>query len=732
MKKISATILAAALGCAPLFAQTTLTDTVQQVVISANKTVEQKRDIPNQIEVISAKQIQRLSPQTTADALQNTGEVFVQKSQQGGGSPVLRGFEANRVLLVVDGVRMNNAIFRAGHLQNVITIDPAALDRIEVLHGAGSVIYGTDAIGGVISLFTKRPQLSMSGKTEAQLGGFLRYATANNGTTAHANFNVGGSKWANYLAVTANDFGDLRSGTRDLKCDTCRSGKYDNFGDRPFYVERVNGKDSVFTNDDPDVQKLSGYRQIDLLEKFLLVSGNFRHTLNLQFSTTTDIPRYDRLTERRNGKARFADWYYGPQDRLLASYQLEYQANAKFVDIIRLTPAYQKVRESRHDRALNNPVRNNRMEDVSILSANLDLFKKAGEHEIRYGAEFVHNDLESVGVGTNVNTGAEAPITSRYPNGTYTTSGVYASHRWEILGEKLILSDGLRFSTVKMDATFDPAFYFAEDLREVAQSSSSVNFNLGLVSNLPGGLRIAAMASSGFRNPNIDDAAKVFENVAGTLNIPNPDLKPEQVLHSELTLGYTLDNALELSATGFVSNLTDAIATRPTTYNGQSFIVYNSDTLAPVHSTNVAKAQVVGFSLRGKVRFAENFTLGGGIQYVEGKDKTNDVPLDHIPPVVGNVRFGWEKGNWRAETDVLWNGWKRIADYSPSGEDNQQYATPDGMPAWQTWNVRGGWQATKHLRLQVAVENILDVNYRVFASGINGAGRNFVVGVHWQ
>jgi hemoglobin/transferrin/lactoferrin receptor protein len=710
-----------------VFSQTEQHDSLQQVVISANKIAEQKRDIPNQVEIITANKIQQISPQNTADLLQNSGEVFVQKSQQGGGSPVLRGFEANRVLLVVDGVRMNNAIFRSGHLQNIVTLDPNAIDRIEVLHGAGSVIYGTDAIGGVISIYTKRPELSQTGNVTTKIGGFVRYSSANQGKATNANVNIGGKNWANYFSISGNDFGDLTSGKNDLK-------KYPNFGDLHLYVERIDGRDSVLRNSNPNIQKNSGYRQIDILEKFLFApKGALRHTFNLQYSNSNNVPRFDRLSELLNEKPRFAEWYYGPQQRLFASYQVDYAAEKKFADLIRFTPAFQKVQESRHDRRLNAEFRNDRTEDLGLLTFNLDFFKNKGEQELRYGAEWAHNQLESTGSKTSAITQTTAPIASRYPNGTYATTGIYVAHRWEILGKKLILSDGLRFSTVAMKVKFDEQFYSVESLRDVQQSSKSLNFNLGLVTNLKNGFRAAALFSSGFRNPNIDDASKIFQNTNNTLNIPNPNLKPEQVLHREISLGQQFGDVGEINASLFLSTLTDAIATRPTTFDGKNYIVYAGDTLAPVHSTNVAKAEVKGFSLRGRVRLGAFFTLSGSAMKTIGKDLTDAaVPLDHIPPFVGNVRLAYTQGKWSLETDLLFNGKKKLADYSASGEDNLQYATPEGMPAWQVWNVRGAYKITEKVKVQAAVENILDLNYRVFASGINGSGRSLVVGVYYR
>lgn len=130
--------------------------TLKEVTIAANKTEQSLIEVPNQIQILKSNEIAAIQAQSTADVLANTGNVFVQKSQMGGGSPVLRGFEANRILLVVDGVRMNNLIYRGGHLQNVITLDNNILDRTEIVFGSGSTIYGSDALGGTIHFFYKK------------------------------------------------------------------------------------------------------------------------------------------------------------------------------------------------------------------------------------------------------------------------------------------------------------------------------------------------------------------------------------------------------------------------------------------------------------------------------------------------------------------------------------------------------------------------------------------------
>ena len=167
---------------------------LEEVVISTIKWEQLKKEVPNKIVSISEKKIKFENPQTTADLLNTSNEVFVQKSQMGGGSPMIRGFASNSVLLVIDGVRMNNAIYRSGNLQNVITLDPNTIENTEVIFGTGSIIYGSDALGGVMDFHTKKAKLTSSEKNVLNTNALLRYSTANHENTIHVDFNYGTKK----------------------------------------------------------------------------------------------------------------------------------------------------------------------------------------------------------------------------------------------------------------------------------------------------------------------------------------------------------------------------------------------------------------------------------------------------------------------------------------------------------------------------------------------------------
>jgi len=359
-----------------LSGQSTISDssravTLSDVVISANKVEETRRTVAQQIQVLYTNQIAGLQAQSTADLLANTGNVFIQKSQLGGGSVTLRGFEASRTLLVVDGVRMNNLIYRAGHLQNIVTLDNNALSKVEILYGSSSTIYGSDALGGVVLLYTKKPVFAAGEQKQAlKANAFSRYGTTANEFTGHLDFNIGGKKIASLTSVTFSDFGDLKGGKRI----NTFYGK--SFGDRTYYVKRFDSRDSLVSNNNPEQQIQSAYRQYDLVQKFAFKQNEYvTHGINLQYSNSSDIPRYDRLTDPAGTGLKYSEWYYGPQERLLAAYDLNIAKPGSWFNSIHAGINYQNIEESRHTRKFSNNNLTHRIENVNVAGANLDFQK---------------------------------------------------------------------------------------------------------------------------------------------------------------------------------------------------------------------------------------------------------------------------------------------------------------------------------------------------------------------
>ncbi|RMG80430.1 MAG: TonB-dependent receptor, partial [Bacteroidetes bacterium] len=280
---------------------------------------DRPEEVPFQVKNIDQKEIAFVNPQTSADALSSLGGVFVQKSQMGGGSPVIRGFEANRVLLVVDGVRMNNAIYRNGHLQNAITVDNSILERMEVIFGPGSLMYGSDALGGVVHFRSKDPKLYFGDKPGGYLmegGAYTRFSSANEEKTIHADLNYGQKNWGSLTSFTFTDFGDLRAGSK-------RPKGYETFGQRRYFIKRkgvdqrlenvIVHRDSS-TTPNYDLQVGTAYSQMDFLQKIRFQPNEKVYFIgNFQYSTTSNVPRYDALTDTLGSakELKWAEWYYG-------------------------------------------------------------------------------------------------------------------------------------------------------------------------------------------------------------------------------------------------------------------------------------------------------------------------------------------------------------------------------------------------------------------------------------
>ncbi len=709
---------------------TTRISFLDEVVISANKIAEQRRMVAQQIQVITPLQIQNLNAQTSADLIQNTGFVAMQRSQQGGGSPMIRGFEASRVLLVIDGVRMNNAIYRAGHLQNIVTMDNNILDRAEVLFGPSSTVYGSDALGGVVHFMTRSPELAKESSPSFSGNAFTRFGSASNEKTGHVDFNLGGNRLGSLTSFTYSDFGDLRMGEKINKA------LGEEYWVRYQYAERApdNAGDILVSNADPYVQKFSGYRQYDLLQKFLFKqSDRVHHILNIQYSTSSNVPRYDRLTDPQGNGLRSASWYYGPQKRLMTSYQLNVKDIGKLADALTVTASYQDIEESRHDRRFNSNNLNNRIEKIKVGALTIDLQKKIKASQLRYGFDSQANDLSSTAYRENISTGAISALDTRYPDGDNNLNywALYATHTLP-LNNKWTLNDGIRVGGSYLHSTFVDETFYPFPYDEIKQQRTYASGNVGIIYT-PSSWKFSLMTSTGYRVPNIDDAAKVFESVegsptsTGTLVVPNPELAPEKTINADFSITRFFGSRARLEGVFFATDFYDAIVILPGTLNGQSTVIYNGFPANIVSSQNAGNAYIYGYSISGQLEIISGLNLTGSYNYTYGRVKHEDsleTPLDHIAPAFGRVGLNYSTSRFRAELFSNFSGWKRLEDYSNSGEDNLQYATPEGMPSWNTFNLRTSFNLNRTFTLQAGVDNISDLQYRQFASGINSPGRN--------
>ncbi len=705
------------------------TEELQEVVMSVSKWEQQKKDIPQKVETIDARNIAFGTPQTSADLLQNSGKIFVQKSQLGGGSPMIRGFATNRILLSVDGVRMNNAIFRGGNLQNVISIDPFTIKKTEVTFGPGSVIYGSDAIGGVMNFYTQQPRFSFTDSLALAGNIDYRYSSANNENTAHVDFNLGKEKWASYTSFTYNSFDDLKMGEHGPDSYL-----------RPNYVVRQNGTDVLVANEDPKKQVSSGYDQVNFLQKFTYKpNSTWNYDLGLYYSETSDYDRYDRLIRpSRDGEGlRSAEWYYGPQKWFMGNFQVTRKGKNKFYDGVKLTTAYQFFEESRNDRGFQDPELYSTKEKVDALSVNLDFEnKKIGALNLYYGAEYVFNKVNSVGSVRNIETNEVQETASRYPDGsTWQTLAGYVNGEYR-LKPNLSLLSGIRYSQVWVDATFDTTFYpFPFDKADIV--TGALTGSLGMSWFPREDLQVTLNGSTGFRAPNIDDIGKIFDSEPGSVVVPNPDLEPEYAYNGELGLRKNFNNILVLKGAAYYTYLVDALVRRDFSFGGQTEIEYNGEPSNVQAIQNAAKAYVYGFEFGLEAFFNEHFSLVSNLTLTEGveeDDDGTDSPSRHAAPTFGDVHLIWENQKLKADVFVNYNGEISNDDLALSEQSKTFIYASDAngnpfSPSWYTLNFRSQYQITNALKASVSLENMTNQRYRTYSSGIVAPGTNLILGL---
>ncbi|MEC3966636.1 TonB-dependent receptor [Flagellimonas halotolerans] len=705
------------------------TEELQEVVMSVSKWEQQKKHIPQKIETFDARNIAFTAPQTSADLLQHSGKVFVQKSQLGGGSPMIRGFATNRILLSVDGVRMNNAIFRGGNLQNVISIDPFTIKKTEVTFGPGSVIYGSDAIGGVMNFYTQKPRFSFTDSLAFSANVNYRYSTANNENTAHIDFNFGKQKWASYTSFTYNNFDDLKMGKHGPESYL-----------RNNYVVRENGTDVLVANDEPKKQVGSGYDQVNLLQKFTYKPNSaWNYDLGLYYSETSDFPRYDRLIRpSKDGDGlRSAEWYYGPQKWFMGNFQITQKGKNKFYDGVKLTTAYQFFEESRHDRGFQDPELYSTREKVDALSVNLDFEnKKMGDLHLYYGAEYVFNKVDSKGSMQDIETDEVSETASRYPDGsTWQTLAGYINGEYQ-LKPNLTLLSGIRYSQVWVDAIFDTTYYtFPFDEADIV--TGALTGSLGISWFPRSDLQVTLNGSTGFRAPNIDDIGKIFDSEPGSVVVPNPDLEPEYAYNGELGLRKNFNDVLVLKGATYYTYLVDALVRRDFTFGGQTEIEYNGEPSNVQAIQNAAKAYVYGFEFGLEAYFNEHLSLNSNLTLTKGveeDDDGTDSPSRHAAPTFGDVHLIWENQKLKADVFVNYNGEVSNNDLALSEQGKTYMYASDAngnpfSPSWYTLNFRSQYQITNALKASVSLENMTNQRYRMYSSGIAAPGVNLVLGL---
>lgn len=700
---------------------------LSEVIISANRWKQNSKEVPQKVSVITTRNVAFHNPQTAADLLTLSGKVFMQKSQQGGGSPMIRGFATNRLVYAVDGVRMNTAIFRGGNIQNVISLDPFATESTEIVFGPGSVIYGSDAIGGVMSFQTLSPQFATSKKTAVSGHAVSRFSTANNEKTGHFDVNVGWTKWASVTSISSNDFGDLKMGTH---------GPDDYL--RPFYVQRQNGVDVVVTNEDPLVQKPTAYSQINVMQKLRYKPNEkWDFQYGLHFSETSSYARYDRHIRYTNiGLPRYGVFNYGPQKWTMNNLNVTHQSNSKLFDEMVLRLAHQFFEESRISRNINSPTKDIRTEKVNAYSINIDFSKAiALNHKIYYGVEYVLNDVNSTGINQNIVAGTSQAGPSRYPQATWQSMGVFLNNQY-LVTDKTSLQAGLRYNKYILKADFDTTFY-PFPFTKATIDNQSVTGSVGIVYRPSKKWIISSNVGTAFRSPNVDDVGKVFDSEPGAVVIPNPNLAAEYAYNVDFNILKQVGKNIKLDLSTYYTLLDNALVRRDFTLNGASEIVYDGELSQVQAIQNAAYASVYGiqagivFNLPSGFRFSTDLNFQKGEEELDNGDKS---PSRHAAPFFGLTRFGFTHSKLDLELNLQFSDKVAYNDLAEEEKGKKEIYALDRngnpySPSWYALHLKSMYKLSDKVNITAGIENITDQRYRPYSSGIASPGKNFVLAV---
>ncbi len=637
-----------------------------------------KNKLPNvsqsaSISTLSESEIEDNISRSLAESMMHVPGVWMQKTNHGGGSPFVRGLTGNYVLLLVDGIRMNNSTFRYGPNQYFNTVSPFSVKTVEVLRGAGSTLYGSDAIGGTININTLDPSF----ETEKKITG-----------------SIGGQMMSHDMEYTGNvelngNFGDFAFVT---------NGSIRKFGDS-------------YAGEGIGYQRPSGYSEKDFMFKSAWqLKNNSKLTASYQWLRQDDVPRYDKVAQKG-----YEYYNFTLQQRQLAYVRYDKKWTDSALESFQITYSFQQSNEERDTKKNDHVINKNERDDISThgLAAQLDalIFSKI---EMVSGIDFYYDYIKSSREFENVEAG-EIDHASRglYPDGsTALTTGIYNAYLYKV--DSWLFQAGWRYNYNKNNSE-------DEIFGNLDQSSSSLVWNASVNYKFDKS-RIYASFNTAFRAPNISDITS-FGDFDYGVEVPAPDLKSERSTNYEL--GYKFENnRMYFNTAVFYTHIDDLIARVRSDFNGEPTFggedVYKKE--------NVGEAVVKGVELEFGTKLFNDFSLQSSMTYTYGKNISKNEPFRRIPPLFGDLSVRYDHQNFFMILQTLAaNEQDRL-----SSGDMDDHRIPDGgTPGWFVANIKSGY-TWKNIQAHIAFNNIFNEAYRMHGSGVDGLGRHVAISLKYH
>jgi TonB-dependent heme/hemoglobin receptor len=649
---------------------------LQRLVVTAGRREQAVLDTSTAISVVDQEEIRHNGNALVSDYLRGQAGVFVQQTTPGQGLPLVRGLRGSEVLHLVDGFRLNNAIFRNSPNQYLGLVDASDTQSIEVVRGPASSLYGSDALGGVVQVLTKLPELR--GDQDWLEGRILgRYASADNTWLGRGEVYGGSGDVAFRVGVTGSDVGNRRTGNGDTL--------------RP-----------------------SGYNSHAGDASILWAPGSHEFLFNVQYLEQPNTPRIDELVPGfGQDEASSEVFSFEPNQRVFGHFRYRYTNDLVIADNLELHVGYQSITDDRRSRDTGS-VNENRERNESELWGITGQFTKAWNgHILTYGFESYHDQVTSSRIRTNIESGAVSQRTPRFPSGSEIDNfAIYLHDQWQVL-DWLRVDVGLRYSNYDISvASTDTTPSNQLDPDDLTGDGALV-FSLNESTNLIAGV------GRGFRAPNIFDLGTLGERPGNRFNVPSTSLEPETIYTYQLGLRHSGRN-FQGEIFGFYSDFDDKI----TTINTGELNFTGRDV---TQSANLTSSELYGIEAAWNWQFSPGWSWNNVINWTRATDTDEngiDEPGDRIPPLNGRSGVVWHASSeWRLEPYVQFAARQ---DRLSSRDVRDPRINPNGTDGWVTFNLRAAWSPTPDIDVRVRVENIFDNSYREHASGIDAPGVNVI------
>lgn len=682
-------------------------------LVTATRTLEDPFTLPYSADIISPNAFSANSKRTLMDTLQTAPSVLLQRTGYGQVSPFIRGFTGFRTLMLIDGIRLNNSVFRSGPNQYFGTVDSHSVERLELLRGPASVLYGSDAVGGTLNAITYTPALlSAESDKSIELGGRIssRISSAEESFGGRAEGEFRTSRMAFSAGASHRDFDDVEGG-KDV-------------GTQPgtAYTESAADAKGVFKVTD----KLNAVIAYQYFEQ-----NNAPRT-----HATVDGILWEGLSRSSDIQRDF------DQERQLAYLQLIGTDLDGIADSAQLSLSWQRQAEV-EDRIRSNGRRSFQGFEADTIGLFSTLTSETSIGSLTYGAEYYHDSVDSSGI-TYDDKGAVRSIALQGPvadDSSYDLFGVFVQDRLP-LSETFSLMTGARWDYARTKAgvvvapsAADPS---VDTVSSIKDSWNQLTGNLRL-SWQPGGQarhHFYMGLGSSFRAPNLSDLSRLDVARSDLLEVASPNLDPEKFVTFETGWKYSADS-LSFEVAYYYTHTEDEIVITPT----GRIIDRQGSILKEVAKTNAGNGHVQGAELSVRWSITKEFLLSTSLTLQDGKVETysstsnpvlTDEPVSRLIPITVNSSIRWNPENLPIWSELSITVAEKQDRLSSGDRGDNQRIPPGGTPGYETFNFYLGWYFTGNSQLTLAVENIFDEDYRVHGSGINSPGRNFIASVDWR